>query len=251
LQCHSSTAVFLRIRSVRILDSIAYSKPLVWLFSPAWDAVKLTCQKAVFICLWSMTSDNGRAPERKHVTLLPIPDVEDPAVYPTGIKASCVRQWDKRELNPSWRLIFRFHSGGTGRNVEKISEKHERQRAMGRRRMIFSLLGEEWTKGDSGRGVEREKGRLRERVKACDEGGGGRRPSMQIHTCPINETTKEEKEGPRRVMNSAHRAAHARCCRRLGSSRSLGRRRRSLYGGAIAHPSSRFSSRPSPTQTLD
>ena len=31
----------LRIRSVRILDTIVYSGSLVWLFSPAWDAVKL------------------------------------------------------------------------------------------------------------------------------------------------------------------------------------------------------------------
>ena len=48
LQC-SSSADFLRIRSVRILDSIVCSTPLVWLFSPAWDAVKLACLKAVFI----------------------------------------------------------------------------------------------------------------------------------------------------------------------------------------------------------
>jgi hypothetical protein len=51
--CHSSSAVFLRIRSVRMLYSIASvcSKPLVWLFSPAQFAVKLACQEAVFICL--------------------------------------------------------------------------------------------------------------------------------------------------------------------------------------------------------
>jgi hypothetical protein len=42
---------FLRIRPVRVLDLIVCSKPLVWLFSPAWDAVTLACQEAVFICL--------------------------------------------------------------------------------------------------------------------------------------------------------------------------------------------------------
>jgi hypothetical protein len=49
LQCHYSSAVFLTIRSVRILDSIVKTRPLVWLCSSAWDAVKLACQKAVFI----------------------------------------------------------------------------------------------------------------------------------------------------------------------------------------------------------
>ena len=31
-----------KIRSVGILDTIVCSESLVWLFSPAWDAVKLT-----------------------------------------------------------------------------------------------------------------------------------------------------------------------------------------------------------------
>jgi hypothetical protein len=34
--------LLLKIRSVRMLDMIVCSGPLVWLFSPAWDAVKLT-----------------------------------------------------------------------------------------------------------------------------------------------------------------------------------------------------------------
>ena len=40
----------LRIRSVRILDTIVCSGSLVWLFSPAWDAVKITLQEVGFIC---------------------------------------------------------------------------------------------------------------------------------------------------------------------------------------------------------
>ena len=40
-----NTALFswflLKIRSVRILDTIVCSEYLVWLLSPAWDAVKL------------------------------------------------------------------------------------------------------------------------------------------------------------------------------------------------------------------
>ena len=34
----------LEIRFVRILDTIVCSGALLWLFSPAWDAVKLTLQ---------------------------------------------------------------------------------------------------------------------------------------------------------------------------------------------------------------
>jgi hypothetical protein len=32
---------------IRQLDSIVCSRPLVWLFSPAWDAVQLACQKTI------------------------------------------------------------------------------------------------------------------------------------------------------------------------------------------------------------
>ena len=39
----------LKIRSVRILDTIVCSGTLLWLFSPAWDANKLTLQVG-FIC---------------------------------------------------------------------------------------------------------------------------------------------------------------------------------------------------------
>ena len=40
----------LKIRSVRILDTILCSGSLVWLFSPAWDAVNSSCQDVGFIC---------------------------------------------------------------------------------------------------------------------------------------------------------------------------------------------------------
>ena len=39
----------LKIRSVRILDTIVCSETLLWLFCPAWDAVELTL-KVGFIC---------------------------------------------------------------------------------------------------------------------------------------------------------------------------------------------------------
>ena len=35
-------SILLKIRSLRILDTIVCSGSLVWLFSLAWDAVKLT-----------------------------------------------------------------------------------------------------------------------------------------------------------------------------------------------------------------
>ena len=41
--------LLLKIRSVRMLDKIVRSEPLVWLFSPAWDAVILTLDVG-FIC---------------------------------------------------------------------------------------------------------------------------------------------------------------------------------------------------------
>jgi hypothetical protein len=39
----------LKIRSVRMLDTIICLEPLVWLFSAAWDAVTLTLDVG-FIC---------------------------------------------------------------------------------------------------------------------------------------------------------------------------------------------------------
>ena len=98
MQSYSSSEVFLKIRSVRILDSIGSNR---WfgcslrlgmpLNSPARrPSSSVSC---------SLTSDNGRAPGRMLDTLLPIPDAEYPAFYPIGIKASCVcvlRSWVRR-----------------------------------------------------------------------------------------------------------------------------------------------------------
>ena len=89
MQSYSSSEVFLKIRSVRILDSIGSNR---WfgcslrlgmpLNSPARrPSSSVSC---------SLTSDNGRAPGRMLDTLLPIPDAEYPAFYPIGIKARCV-----------------------------------------------------------------------------------------------------------------------------------------------------------------
>ncbi len=55
LQCHSYIAVFLKIRSIRVLDSIVCLMQFVWLFSQAWDAVQLACQMAVSI--WHLVTD--------------------------------------------------------------------------------------------------------------------------------------------------------------------------------------------------
>ena len=49
----------LKIRSVRILDTIVCSGSLVWLFSPAWDAVKLTLPGC-----WLHRSFRGHWPNR-------------------------------------------------------------------------------------------------------------------------------------------------------------------------------------------
>jgi hypothetical protein len=41
--------LLLKVRSVRLLDTTVCSEPMVWLFSPAWDAVILTLDVG-FIC---------------------------------------------------------------------------------------------------------------------------------------------------------------------------------------------------------
>ena len=48
--------LLLKIRSVRMLDTIVYSEPLIWLFSPAWDAVTLTLDVG-FICPFVVVID--------------------------------------------------------------------------------------------------------------------------------------------------------------------------------------------------
>jgi hypothetical protein len=79
------TALFplllLKIRSVRMLDTIVCSEPLVWLFSPAWDAVILTLDVG-FICPFVVIdpTDLGAttvvAPGRMLDNFLLIPDAE-------------------------------------------------------------------------------------------------------------------------------------------------------------------------------
>ena len=50
--------LLLKIRSVRMLDTIVRSEPLIWLFSPAWDAVILTLD-VVFICSFFFYGGRG------------------------------------------------------------------------------------------------------------------------------------------------------------------------------------------------
>jgi hypothetical protein len=72
---------------------------------PSWEAVKLACQKAVFIC--PTVIDNCRAPGRILDTLLPISNAEYPAFYPLGIKTSFVWQSDSvREVIDSSIVII-------------------------------------------------------------------------------------------------------------------------------------------------
>ena len=76
----------LKIRSVRILDTIVCSGSLVWLFSPAWDAVKLTLPGAWLHLSfrghrpYRFRSDDGNcselAPGLMFGDFLPIPDAE-------------------------------------------------------------------------------------------------------------------------------------------------------------------------------
>jgi hypothetical protein len=89
-----------------VLDLIVCSRwfgsNLLFPQAPAWDALKLACQKVVFICLFvsdnSVSSHDGRqlsccrsSAGRMLDTDIPsIPDAEHPAFYLIGIKASCV-----------------------------------------------------------------------------------------------------------------------------------------------------------------
>ncbi len=85
--------LLLKVRSVRMLDMIVCSEPLVWLFSPAWDAGILTLD-AGLICPFVVIepADFGAttvvAPGR---TIDTYPQRRIPAFVPYGIKASlCV-----------------------------------------------------------------------------------------------------------------------------------------------------------------
>ncbi len=87
--------LLLKFRSVRILETIVCSGPLVWLFSPAWDAVILTLDVG-FICPFVVIdpTDEGAttvvAPGRMMYNLLPIPDSESLPSYRMVLKLACV-----------------------------------------------------------------------------------------------------------------------------------------------------------------
>ena len=58
----------LRIRSVRILDTIVRSGTLLWLFSPAWDAVELTLQVG-FVCPFVVIDPTDLGMTKSHVVI--------------------------------------------------------------------------------------------------------------------------------------------------------------------------------------
>ena len=104
----------LKIRSVRILDTTVCSGSLVWLFSPAWDAVKLTlpgCWLHLYFrghWPYQFRSNNGScsklAPGPMFDNFLPIPDAESLPFYPLVLKANlklaCVKPRTLQFLPP-------------------------------------------------------------------------------------------------------------------------------------------------------
>ncbi len=78
-----------------MLDTIVCSEPLVWLFSPAWDAVTLTLGVG-FICLFVAIdpTDLGAtmvvAPGRMIDSFLSIPYAESLPLYRMVLKLACV-----------------------------------------------------------------------------------------------------------------------------------------------------------------
>jgi hypothetical protein len=86
--------LLLKIRSVRMLDMIVCSGPSVWLFSPVWDAVKLT-REFGFICPFVVIDPTDEAtpviaPGRMIDNILPIPDAESLPLYRMALKLACV-----------------------------------------------------------------------------------------------------------------------------------------------------------------
>ena len=88
----------MKIRSVRILDTILCSGSLVWLFSPAWDAVKLTLPGGWLHLSLSFrghrpyrfrsydSNCSELAPGLMFDDFLPIPDAESLPFYPLVLK---------------------------------------------------------------------------------------------------------------------------------------------------------------------
>jgi hypothetical protein len=78
-----------------MLDTIVCSEPLVWLFSPAWNAVILTLDVG-FICPFVVIdpTDKGgttvAAPGRMVDNFLPIPNAESLPLYRMVLKLVCV-----------------------------------------------------------------------------------------------------------------------------------------------------------------
>jgi hypothetical protein len=77
------------------MDTTVCSRPLVWLFSPAWDAVTLTLDVG-FICPSVVIdpTDLGAtmvvAPGRMIDSFLSIPDAESLPLYRMVLKLACV-----------------------------------------------------------------------------------------------------------------------------------------------------------------
>ena len=105
----------LKIRSVRILDTIVCSGSLVWLFSPAWDAIKLTLPGGwlhlSFRGHWpyQFRSDDGScselAPGLMFDNFLPIPDAQSLPFYPLVLKlVDWASDWPARSKPPDFKL---------------------------------------------------------------------------------------------------------------------------------------------------
>jgi hypothetical protein len=77
-----------------MLDTVVYSGPLVWLFSPAWDAVTLTLDVG-FICLFVVIDPTDYraamvvAPGQMIDRFLSIPDAESLPLYRMVLKLVC------------------------------------------------------------------------------------------------------------------------------------------------------------------
>ena len=87
--------LLLKIKSVRMQDTIVCSEPLVWLFSLAWDAVILTLDVG-FICPFVGIDPTDKvaatlvAPGRMIDNFLLIPDAESLHLYLMVLKLACV-----------------------------------------------------------------------------------------------------------------------------------------------------------------
>ena len=113
----------LKIRSVRILDTIVCSGSFGWLFSPAWDTIKLTLPGCwlhlSFRGHWPylFRRDDGSCSELAQGLMLgnflPIPDGESLPFYPSVLKLvvnemTCTNMlgwWEILEIAPNFRRL--------------------------------------------------------------------------------------------------------------------------------------------------